>query len=181
MIKESPFNGTTPKIHPTAFIAPNVVIIGDVEIGAYANIWFGAILRGDWGKIIVGENTSIQENVVLHSYPRKMCKIGNHVRLAHLCMCHGPCTVEDLALVGINATVLQDAKLRRGSILAAGSVLKGDTEQFCLYAGVPATKRKEYPSQTNQKWASELYVKNGQKFKKVGFGQQIPKEYLITE
>ena len=125
MIVASPYNGTTPSIHPTAFIAKDAVIIGDVEIGAYVNIWFGAKLRGDWGKIVVGENTSIQENCVIHSTVRGLCKIGKNVTLGHLSM--------------------------------------------------------EYPSRRMGEWGSNLYVDNGQKFKESGFGQEIPKEFLMEE
>ncbi len=181
MIIKSPYNGTIPRIHRTAFIAQDVVIIGDVEIGAYTNIWFGAKLRGDWGKITVGENTSIQENVVLHSKPNEVCKIGNNVRLAHSSMCHGPCIVGDDSLVGINASVLQGAKLGTGCVLAGGSVLRGETEDYCLYAGVPAIKKKNYEDQRMNDLSSNLYVENGQKFKKAGYGQKIPKEYLNSE
>lgn len=181
MIIESPFNGTSPKIHSTAFIAPDVVIIGDVEIGAYTNIWFGAKIRGDWGKIIVGENTSIQENAVLHSRPNEVCKIGNKVRLAHSCMVHGPCSVGDYSMVGINATILQGAELGAGCVLAAGSVLRDKTEDFCLYAGVPAIKKKEYQNRRLNEFGADLYAENGQKFKIAGYGQKIPKEYLIIE
>ena len=181
MIIKSPFNGTIPKIHPTAFIAPDVVIIGDVEIGAYTNIWFGAKLRGDWGKIIVGENTSIQENVVLHSGPNDVCKIGNNVRLGHSCMVHGPCDVGDYSMVGIHASILQGGKLGKGSNLAGGSVLRDETEDFCLYAGVPAIKKKEYQNKKLNEFSSNLYVENGQKFKKAGYGQKIPKQFLINE
>ena len=79
MIVKSPFDGTTPQIHPTAFIAKDAVIIGDVEIGEYVNMWFGAKIRGDWGKIVVGENTSIQENCVIHSTVKgfKNCRSQN--------------------------------------------------------------------------------------------------------
>ena len=181
MIIKSPYNGKIPKIHPTAFIAPDVIIVGDVEIGAYTNIWFGAKLRGDWGKIIIGEKTSIQENVVIHSAPGEICKIGNNVRLAHACTCHGPCIIGDSSLVGINATVLQDAKLAKGSILGAGSVLRGETKEDRLYAGVPAQEKKEYPDQKDINWGANLYVKNGQKFRKAGLGQKIPEEYLFKE
>ncbi|UCC20158.1 MAG: gamma carbonic anhydrase family protein [Promethearchaeota archaeon] len=180
MIIKSPFNGTIPKIHPTTFIASDVVIIGDVEIGAYTNIWFGVKLRGDWGKIVIGENTSIQENVVVHSRPNELCKIGNNVRLAHLCMCHGPCIIEDYSLVGINASVLQGGKLGKGSTLAAGSVLREETEDFCLYAGVPAIKKKEYSKNRLNEFSTNLYVENGQKFKKAGYSQKVPSEYLIS-
>ena len=181
MIIKSPFNGSIPKIHPTAFIAPDVIIIGDVEIEAYTNIWFGAKLRGDWGKIMVGENTSIQENVVLHSRPNEVCNIGNYVRLAHLCMCHGPCTVGDYSMVGINATVLMGAKLGKGCVLAGGSVLRDETEDFCLYAGIPANKKKKYSNHRLNELSSNFYVENGQKFKKAGYSQEIPKEYQIIE
>ncbi len=181
MIIKSPFNGTVPKIHPTAFIAPDVVIIGDVEIGAYTNIWFHAVIRGDWGKIIVGKNTSIQENVVLHSRPNETCKIGNNVRLGHSCMVHGPCNLGDYSLVGIHASILQGGILGKGSTLAGGSVLRDETGDFCLYAGVPAIKKKEYSKNRLNEFSANLYVENGQKFKKAGYGHKIPKEYLITE
>jgi len=181
MIIKSPFNGTAPKIHHTAFIAEDVVIIGDVEIGAYTNIWYGAKIRGDWGKIIVGDNTSIQDNAVIHSRPNEICKIGNNVRLAHCCMVHGACSLGDYSLVGINATVLQGAKLGIGSVLAAGSVLRDKTEDFSLYAGVPAIKKKGYPNKRLNEFSTKLYAENGQKFKKAGFGRKIPEEYLIIE
>ena len=181
MIIESPFNGKIPKIHPTAFIAPDVVIIGDVEVGAYTNIWFGAKLRGDWGKIIVGEYTSIQDNAVLHVRPNKSCKIGNNVRLAHSCMVHGSCIIGDYSLVGISASVLHGAELGVGSVLAGGSVLRDKVGNFCLYAGIPAVKKKEYPNMRLDEFSTKLYAENGQKFKNAGYGQKIPKEYLIKE
>ena len=181
MIIKSPFNGKIPKIHLTAFIAMDVVIIGDVEIDAYTNIWFGAKLRGDWGKIIVGKNTSIQDNAVIHSRPNEICKIGNNVRLAHSCMVHGACSVGDYSLVGINATILQGTKLGDGSVLAAGSVLRDKTEDFSLYAGVPAIKKKGYPNKRLNEFSTNLYAENGQKFKNAGYGQKIPKEYLIVD
>lgn len=179
MIIKSPFNGKTPKIHHTVFIAPDVVIIGDVEVGAYSNIWFGAKLRGDWGKIIVGENTSIQENVVIHSRPNEVCKIGNNVRLGHSCMVHGACNVGDYSMVGIHASILQGASLGKGSTLAGGSVLRNKTEDFCLYAGVPAIKKKDYPNKKLNEFGAKLYVQNGQKFKKAGYDQKIPEEFLL--
>ncbi|MFW9972246.1 MAG: gamma carbonic anhydrase family protein [Candidatus Odinarchaeota archaeon] len=181
MIIKSPYNGTNPKIHPTAFIATDVIIIGDVEIGAYTNIWFGAKIRGDWGKIIIGKNTSIQENVVLHSRPNEICKIGDNVRLGHSCMCHGPCFIADFSTVGVNATVLMGAELGKGSILAGGSVLREKTDDFCLYAGIPATKKKSYPNKNLNEFSSNLYVENGKKFKNAGYGQKIPKKYLIND
>jgi len=175
------YNGTTPSIHPTAFIAKDAVIIGDVEIGAYVNIWFGAKLRGDWGKIVVGENTSIQENCVIHSTIRGLCKIGKNVTLGHLSMVHGPSTIGNSSLIGIGSSVLQDSKVGTGVIIAGGSVIRGEAEDNCLYAGVPAIKKKEYPTRRMGEWGSNLYVDNGQKFKEAGLGQEIPQEYMMKK
>ncbi len=179
MISKSPFNGTSPQIHPTAFIAKDAVIIGDVEIGAYVNIWFGAKIRGDWGKIIIGENTSIQENSVIHSTVGGICKIGKNVTLGHLSMVHGPTVIGDFTLIGIHATILQRTKVGKGVIIAAGAVVNGEIEDNCLYAGVPAVKKKEYPEKQLKELGSNLYVDNGQKFKKAGLAQEIPREFLI--
>lgn len=179
MIVTSPFDGTTPRIHPTAFIARDVVIIGDVEIGAYVNMWFGAKIRGDWGKIIVGENTCIQENCVIHTTVKGLVKIGKNVTLGHLSIVHGPATIGDSTLIGMSATVLQNSNIGKRVILAGGSVIKGQANDNCLYAGVPATKKKEYPNRRTRKWSSNLYVENGQKFKEAGLGQEIPEEYLM--
>ncbi|MFX1281902.1 MAG: gamma carbonic anhydrase family protein [Promethearchaeota archaeon] len=179
MIVASPYNGTTPSIHPTAFIAKDAVIVGDVEVGPYVNIWFGAKLRGDWGKIIVGENTSIQENCVIHSTVGGICKIGKNVTMGHLSMVHGPTTIGDQTLIGINASVLMNSHIGTGVVIAGGSVIRGKTEDNCLYAGVPAIKKKEYPNRRMGEWGSNLYVENGQKFKEAGLGHEIPEEFLM--
>jgi carbonic anhydrase/acetyltransferase-like protein (isoleucine patch superfamily) len=181
MIVKSPFNGTTPRIHPTAFIANDAVIIGDVEIGPYVNMWFGAKIRGDWGKIIVGENTSIQENCVIHSTVKGVVKIGKNVTLGHLAMVHGPATIGDSTLIGISASVLQNSNVGDGVVLAGGSVIRGQADDNCLYAGVPAIKKKEYTDRKMGTWGSNLYVDNGQKFKEAGLGQEIPEEFLMND
>ncbi|MBY8984002.1 MAG: gamma carbonic anhydrase family protein [Candidatus Lokiarchaeota archaeon] len=179
MIVQSPFDGTIPQIHPTAFIAKDAVIIGDVEIGAYVNMWFGAKIRGDWGRIVVGENTSIQENCVIHSTVKGLVTIGKNVTLGHLSMVHGPATIGDSTLIGISASVLQNSTVGTGVVLAGGSVIRGQADDNCLYAGVPAIKKKEYSDRRMGKWGSNLYVENGQKFKAAGLGQEIPEEYLM--
>jgi carbonic anhydrase/acetyltransferase-like protein (isoleucine patch superfamily) len=179
VIVTSPYNGKTPRIHPTAFIAKDAVIIGDVEIGKHVNIWFGAKLRGDWGKIVVGENTSIQDNCVIHSTVGGLCKIGMNVTIGHLSIVHGPVKIGDSTLIGMGATILMNSRIGTGVVVAGGSVFKGEAEDHNLYAGVLATKRKEYPSKKMGKWGSNLYVENGQKFKQAGLGQDIPKEFLM--
>ncbi|HDZ17615.1 hypothetical protein LCGC14_1540730 [marine sediment metagenome] len=181
MIVASPFNGKTPRIHPTAFIAKDAVIIGDVEIAAYVSIWFGAKIRGDWGQIIVGENTSIQDNCVIHSTVNGLCKIGENVTLGHLSMVHGPTIIGDSTLIGMGATVLHHSKIGKGVVVAAGSVIKGKTEDNCLYAGVLSTKKKIYSTRRLGELGYNIYVDTGQKFKEAGLGQEIPKEYLMKD
>lgn len=183
MIKPSPHNGVKPSIHPTAFIAEDVDIIGDVTIGAHANIWYGAVLRGDLCEITVGEYTSIQDNTVVHSEPGTTCKIGSYIIIGHAAMVHGPCEIGDYSMVGLHSTIVQKSRLGKGAVLAAGSVLTGDAEEFGLYAGVPAIKKKDY-GDSRIKLGEDAAIKysfNGKKFKEAGYNQQIPKEYLISE
>jgi carbonic anhydrase/acetyltransferase-like protein (isoleucine patch superfamily) len=180
MIRENPIDGTKPKIHHTAFIAEDVVIIGNVEIGAYANIWYGATLRGDHGHLVIGENTSIQENCVIHTEPGTEIIIGSNIIIGHMAVVHGPGSVGDNCTVGLHSTILQGANLAEGCILAGGSVLRGDTEKFCLYAGIPAEKKKFYGEERIEmaQIAAADYVKTGQEFKNKGYGQNILKEFL---
>ena len=124
-------------------------------------------------------NTSIQENAVLHSTVKKTCRIGKNVILGHSCNVHGPCKVGDFSLVGINATVLMGAELGSGCVLAGGSVLKGKSEDNCLYAGIPAIKKKVYKKKRMSEWGTNLYVENGKKFKNAGLSQKIPEEFVI--
>jgi len=181
MIRENPIDGTKPKNHRTAFIAEGVVIIGNVEIGPFANIWYGVTLRGDHGRLVVGENTSIQENCVIHTEPGTEMIIGSNIIVGHMAVVHGPGTVADHCTVGLHATILQGANLAEGCILGGGSVLRGNTEKYSLYAGVPAVKKKFYGEERVEmaKHAALNYVKTGQDFKKKGFSQHIPEEFLI--
>ncbi|MBD3350668.1 MAG: gamma carbonic anhydrase family protein [Candidatus Lokiarchaeota archaeon] len=183
MIKKSPKTGIGPKIHPTAFIAKDVVIIGDVEIGAYTNVWFGVKIRASVCKIRIGNHTSIQENVVIHSEPGTQCNIGNYIIIGHLAMVHGPCEIKDYSMVGLSSTILQGAELGQGAVLAGGSVLRGQAKDYGLYAGAPAEFKKYYGEKriNSGKSSAIEYVDNGQNFKQRNFDQPIPKEFLIEE
>ncbi|MHA1729620.1 MAG: gamma carbonic anhydrase family protein [Promethearchaeota archaeon] len=183
MIGKSPVNGKSPQIHPTAFIAADAVIIGDVQIKKNANIWFGAKMRGDWGTIIIGENSSVQENCVIHVNVDSSVTVGDNVIVGHMAMIHGPAEIGTSSVVGLKATVLQGSKMGKGSFLAGGSVLKGEQSDFTLYAGVPAVKKKKYGSERIEMGlrGAQQYAQNGQRFKKAGFGMDIPEEFLAKE
>jgi len=168
LIMPSPRTGKVPQIHESAFIAPTAVIIGDVIIGEGSNIWFGAVLRGDWGSIIVGRNTSIQENVTIHNQVRSTVDIGDDCIIGHHAMIHGPCTIGNGCLVGIGANVLHRSKMGEGSVLGAGGVLIGkEIPPRTLAVGVPATIKKQLPQKGKMEGAktSGEYAKNGNKFK----------------
>ncbi|MBY9020440.1 MAG: gamma carbonic anhydrase family protein [Candidatus Lokiarchaeota archaeon] len=168
LIIPSPRTGKVPQIHESAFIAPTAVIIGDVTIGERSNIWFGAVLRGDWGTIIIGKNTSIQENVSIHNTVGSIVHIGNDCIIGHHAMIHGPCTIGNGCLVGIGANVIHNSKMGDGSVVGAGGVLLGmEIPPRTLAVGVPAVVKKKLPQSGKMEGAkaSVMYAENGRLFK----------------
>src|SRR5256885_12650749 len=111
-----------PKVHPTAMVAPNASIIGDVVVGSRTSIWPGAVLRGDYGRIRVGANCSLQDNVVVHCSSEYAGVIGNGVTVAHSAIVHA-CRIGDECLVGAGAIIFDGAKIGKHSILGVGSIL----------------------------------------------------------
>ncbi|MFX1385091.1 MAG: gamma carbonic anhydrase family protein [Promethearchaeota archaeon] len=148
IIMPSPRTGKEPQIHESAFIAPNATIIGDVIIEEGVNVWFGAVLRGDWGTIKIGKNTSIQEHVAIHIEMGKSVVIGEDCIIGHHSMIHGPCEVENGCLVGIGSNVLHNSKLGEGSLLAAGATLVNkEIPPRSLAVGTPANVKKSLPDE----------------------------------
>ena len=118
-----PFNGFTPKIDKSAFIAPNATLIGEVEIGANCSIWFGAVLRGDGPGIRIGDNSNIQDGVVIHIASRGVgTVVGRNVTVGHLALLHA-CEVQDDSFIGMHSTVLDEAVVESGAMVAAGAVV----------------------------------------------------------
>lgn len=142
MIKS--FRGSHPRIHPSAYIAENATIIGDVEIGARASIWFGAVLRGDVFPIRIGEESSIQDNSVLHvTHGRFGIVVGNRVTVGHSVTLHG-CTIGDRCMVGMGATILDQAEVGPHCIVGAGALLTPGTKvpSGHLVVGAPARVKR---------------------------------------
>ena len=141
-----PYAGIHPRIDPTAFVAPNATVIGNVTIEAEASVWFGAVIRGDEPEheIRVGARTSIQDAVVLHVSRQGPTLIGADVTVGHGAILES-CTVGDGALIGMNAVVLQRATVGEAALVAAGAVVgSGDTvPPRTLVAGTPARVKKE--------------------------------------
>lgn len=174
----SPRTGKEPKIHEKAFIAPNATIIGDVEIEEGVNVWFGAIIRGDWGKIKIGKNTSVQEHVAIHIEVATECIIGENCIIGHHAMIHGPCVIEEGCLIGIGSRVINNTKIGRGSLIGAGAVVtNSEIPPLSLAVGIPAKVKKTFPDDgklIGMRTTGE-YAKNGREFKK--FFEEHP-EYL---
>jgi carbonic anhydrase/acetyltransferase-like protein (isoleucine patch superfamily) len=134
-----PFEGKVPKIHPTAFVAPTAVVIGDVEIGEYSSIWYGVVLRGDLEAIRIGKRSNIQDNTVVHTGLNEPSIIHNYVTVGHSAIVHG-CTIHDGALIGMGACVLNRAVIGSECIVGAKAlVAEGklyDSRQLII--GMPA-------------------------------------------
>lgn len=137
------YRGKTPRVHPSAFVAPTASIIGDVEIGEESSIWFGTVLRGDMGPIRVGARTSVQDNAVIHVSVGCSTTIGDDVTIGHAAVMED-CVIGDHALIGSNAVVLNGATVGRGSLIGAGSVVAPNARipDGVLAAGAPATVKK---------------------------------------
>ena len=131
-------------IDDTAFIACGAVVRGEVRIGPDSSVWFGTVIRGDVAAITIGRGSNVQDLSVLHADPGYPCTIGDHVTIGHGAIVHGA-TVEDEALVGIRAVVLNGAVVGRGSIVGAGAVVTEGTEipPNHLAVGIPAKVVRE--------------------------------------
>ena len=135
--------GVQPTIGEDVWIAPTAVLVGDVRVGDRASIWFGAVLRGDSSQITIGAGASVQDNAVIHCAEGLPTVVGEDVVVGHAALLEG-CEIEDGAVVGMGAIVLQRARLGAGSMLAAGAVLSERREVGAgmLAAGVPAVEKK---------------------------------------
>jgi carbonic anhydrase/acetyltransferase-like protein (isoleucine patch superfamily) len=139
-----PFRGKWPQIDPSVYVADTSTIIGDVEIGARSSIWFGAVLRGDVFHIRIGSETSIQDNTVIHvTHDRFATTVGNRVTVGHSVVLHG-CTVGDLCIIGMGATVLDQVEVGERCIVGAGALLTPGTKvpPGHLVVGAPARVKR---------------------------------------
>ena len=116
------FKTYNPKIHSSAWIAHDANIIGNVDIGKKASVWFGATLRGDNEKIMLGEGSNIQENCVLHTDHGFPLTIGKNCTIGHSVILHG-CSISDNTLIGMGSTILNGAQIGKGCLIGAGSLV----------------------------------------------------------
>lgn len=119
------FRGHTPAADPTARVAENAAVTGQVTLGPKVSVWYSAVLRGDESTITVGEGSNIQDGVVVHGNETHSVRIGKHVTVGHRAVVHG-CTVEDGCLIGIGAILLDGCTIGAGSLIAAGALVTQD-------------------------------------------------------
>ena len=139
-----PFRGIQPQIHPTAFIADSAQVIGDVHVGEHSSIWFGTVVRGDMFYIRIGDRTNVQDNCVLHTRTsEKPTILEDEVTVGHSVTLHG-CYVEHGSLIGIGSIVLDDVRVGRQSLVAAGSLISPGTiiPPRSLVMGMPARVKR---------------------------------------
>lgn len=119
------FEGKSPTIHPDAWIAPTATLVGDVTVEADASVWYGVVVRADFGAIVIRAGANVQDNSVIH-VGEGVCEIGPGATVGHLCMVHH-CTIGAEALIGNSATVLDGAVIGDRAMVAAGSTVTPGT------------------------------------------------------
>jgi carbonic anhydrase/acetyltransferase-like protein (isoleucine patch superfamily) len=141
------YGNERPRIGENVYIAPEATVIGNVRLGGLSSVWPGVVLRGDVGSIEVGERTNIQDCTVVHvTEGAQGTRIGNDVVIGHRALVH-ECTIEDAALIGMGAILLDGCVIGRGAIIAAGTVVRENERipEFALVAGVPGQVRRILP------------------------------------
>jgi len=147
-------NEHVPHVHPSAFIAPTALVVGQAEIGENASVWFGAVVRSDTEKVVIGAGSNVQDGAILHADPGDPCILGQNVTVGHRAVVHGA-LVEDGALIGIGAVVLNRARVGPGALVGAGAVVPPGMEipAGMLAIGIPAKVRGPVePTQNAQRY-----------------------------
>jgi len=160
--------GVTPKIHPTAWVAPGAVVIGNVVLEEGANIWFNAVIRGDNECVTIGPRCNVQDGCVLHSDPGFPLTLTADVTLGHMAIVHG-CTIGEGALIGMGATVLNGAKIGDGALVGANALVPEGKEvpAGAMAIGAPAKVKRDLSEgeMAGLKATAAHYVNNAKRFK----------------
>ena len=158
------------RVAPSAFIAPTAVVLGDVQIGDEASVWFHAVIRGDTDLIEIRARTNIQDLAVLHADHGFPCRLGTDVTVGHSAIVHGA-TIEDEVLIGMRAVVMNGARIGRGSIVAVGSVVTEGTivPSDSIAVGTPAKVLRAVEARDRERirHAAAHYVASARKYREL--------------
>ena len=139
------FRGQRPTVDPSAYVAETATVVGDVHIGARSSVWFGTVVRGDVFHVRIGQETSIQDNTVVHvTHDRYPTLVGNRVTVGHGVVLHG-CTVADLVIVGMGAIILDQAEVGERCIVGAGALVTPGTKIPAGHLAVGSPARVKRP------------------------------------
>ena len=152
-----------PVLGQAVYLAKTAVVLGDVTLGESSSVWYGAVLRGDINKIVVGHHTNIQDNAVLHNADNFPCIVGNWVTVGHSAVVHA-CTVGDECLIGMGAVILDGAEIGEQSIIGARALVTQGTKipPGSMVMGSPAKVVRPLTPEERKglKWWAEKYVAN---------------------
>ena len=159
-----------PDIAPSAFIAPNATIVGQVTIASHASVWFNSVIRADYEKITIGAGSNVQDLTMCNADTGKPLNIGKGVTIGHNCVIHG-CTIEDDCLIGMGVVIMNGAIIKKGSLIAAGSLILENTiiPENSLVTGSPGKIKK-----TLDKGAVELIHASSDIYKDRAVGYKTP-------
>ena len=148
------FEGRTPTISATAYVDEDATVIGDARIGAQCYVGAGAKIRGDYGTIIIGDRSSIQENCVLHARMNDRCQVGDQVQVGHGAILHN-CVIKDYAVIGVGAIVSDYSNVGVWSILGEGAVVASGQSipDGKVAVGVPAKVIRDVSDSERQMWS----------------------------
>lgn len=160
--------GQPPRLGHGVYVAPGATVVGDVELGAEANVWFGAVLRGDVEKLTIGRRSNVQDNSVLHADPGAPLVVGDEVTIGHMVMLHG-CRVGDHSLIGIGAVIMNHARIGANCLVGARSlVTEGKTfPDGVLIVGSPARVIRELTAEeiAGLKASADRYVQRAGQYR----------------
>lgn len=143
------FLGSSPDLALASFVAPNATVIGNVSVGSGSSIWYGAVVRGDVEKIVIGEHSNVQDGAVLHGDPGYPTVLEDYVTVGHRAVVHSA-HIETGCLIGIGAIILNGVKIGAGSIVGAGSVVTKNVPPRSLVVGIPAHRVKDISEEQAQ-------------------------------
>jgi carbonic anhydrase/acetyltransferase-like protein (isoleucine patch superfamily) len=147
------FEGRSPQVHPTAFVAPTATLVGEVVVEEGASVWYGAVIRADYSAVTIRKGANVQDGAVIHGPPGEPTEIGEGATVAHNCVVHGAQLGAE-CLIANGAIVLDGAKVGARSLVAAGSVVSSgqDIPEGVLVAGAPAVVKRPIEGTPSEFW-----------------------------
>ncbi len=162
------FEGRKPEVPESSYVAESATVIGDVTIGENCYIAPGARIKGDYSTVVIGDNSNVQENCVVHARPDKKTTIGEWVTIGHGAVIHGA-TIDDYAVIGMGAIVSDESEVKRWGVVGEGSLVKSGQmiEEESVAVGVPADIIKKISKDYKERWTDikEEYASFSSRYK----------------